>query len=243
VPHWPSAWKSAPLPISLALEFIDGVLSALECAHAHGVVHRDVTPENIIVTTKGDVKLTGFGLSKTLSDPQLTQAGTVLGSLHYMSPEQVNGLPTLDARTDIYAVGAILYEMVTGRKPFPGRSQFDVMFAHANSTPDPPQKLNPEVPREVNELIPAALARDPSQRPQTAAEFREQVATIMQPASLSPKPARVPVPPARQEVPVALVATPATHLTSEWTSSAAVLAGVFIFAVAMILFFAIVRIR
>jgi len=227
-------------PISQALEYMAKVLNALEYAHAHGVIHRDVTPENIIITPEGEVKLTGFGLAKTLSDPQLTQAGTVLGSLHYMSPEQVNGLPTLDARTDIYAAGAILYEMVTGRTPFSGKSQFELMFAHVNSNPIPPEQLNPEVPRELNQVILAALAKEPSKRPQTAAEFRDQLERILQTGYPSPRPALVSVPLAPQEVPVSFATSPA-HLTSELSPAATFLTGVFMFAFAVIVFFAMMR--
>ena len=113
------------MPVPFALEYMVKVLGALEYAHSHEIIHRDITPENVIITPEGDVKLTGFGLAKTQSDPALTQAGTMLGSLHYISPEQVKGLPTIDARTDIYAAGVILYELVTGAKPFAGQSQFD----------------------------------------------------------------------------------------------------------------------
>ena len=196
------------LPIALALEYVIKVLGALEYAHSHDVIHRDVTPENIIITTDGDVKLTGFGLAKTHTDPQLTQAGKMLGSLHYISPEQVKGLPTIDARTDIYAVGVILYELVTGRKPFPGDSQFEVMFAHVNANPASPDQVNPEVPPALSELILKAMAKEPADRFQTAAEFRRQLGSVLHAeSSVGAAIARAEIPAAAsaavQETPVA----------------------------------------
>ena len=173
------------IPLDQALEYMIKVLGALEYAHSHDVMHRDVTPDNIIITPAGDVKLTGFGLAKTQSDPALTQAGKMLGSLDYISPEQVKGLPTIDARTDIYAVGVILYELAAGKKPFPGESQFEVMFAHVNAEPAPPNQVNPELPAELSDIILKALAKEPADRFQAAAEFREKLENIRHPKSTS----------------------------------------------------------
>src|SRR5439155_412439 len=130
-----------PLPWHEAVEIIGQVLHALSCAHSYGVVHREVTPTNIILIPDRTVKLSGFGLARAATDAQLTQAGTVLGELKYMSPEQVKGLATLDACSDIYSAGAVLYEAVTGTAPFGSKSQFDLMLAQVTAMPQPPSKM------------------------------------------------------------------------------------------------------
>jgi eukaryotic-like serine/threonine-protein kinase len=218
------------LPIALALEYVIKVLGALEYAHSHDVIHRDVTPENIIITTDGDVKLTGFGLAKTHTDPQLTQAGKMLGSLHYISPEQVKGLPTIDARTDIYAIGVILYELVTGRKPFPSDSQFEVMFAHVNANPASPDQVNPEVPAALSELILKAMAKEPADRFQKAAEFRRQLESVLhaEPSDAATAIARAEIPPAAS---AAVQDTPARTLPERTSNPASMVwAGILVVA-------------
>jgi serine/threonine-protein kinase len=163
------------LPLSEALACFSQVLSGLGHAHGVGVVHRDISSSNIILTPEGKVKLSGFTLAKANSDPQLTQPGTVIGSLDYMSPEQVKGLTDLDARTDIYSLGAVFYEAIVGRKPFEQKSQFEIMVAHVNTIPTAPSVINPDLPVEVSEIILKAMAKDPAARFQTAEEFRGRV--------------------------------------------------------------------
>src|SRR5713226_8865345 len=153
-----------PLPVAEALHYVSQLLSALAQAHGLGVVHRDITPSNIILTPGGGAKLTGFGLAKATTDPQLTQPGTVIGSLDYISPEQIKGMSELDGRTDIYSLGVVLYQAVTGKRPFERKSQFEVMLAHVNEIPPAPSVVNPELPSELNEIILKAMAKDPSSR-------------------------------------------------------------------------------
>ncbi len=162
-----------PLSWPESIAILSQVLSALSCAHSHGVVHREVTPKNIILIPDKTVKLSGFGLAKASTDAQLTQAGAVMGELKYMAPEQVKGLATLDGRSDIYSAGAVLYEAVTGMVPFDSKGQFDLMLAQVTATPQAPSKLRAGVPTELDDLILTALAKDPSQRFQTADEFRQ----------------------------------------------------------------------
>ena len=121
-----------------AVDYIAQVLSALEYAHAHGVIHRDIKPANMMLTPAGVVKLMDFGIAKAAADHRLTMTGTTMGSLYYMSPEQIQGTATLDARSDLYSVGVSLYELVTGKRPFDGDSQFAIMSAHLKRTPVPP---------------------------------------------------------------------------------------------------------
>jgi len=223
------------VPLKLALEYMIQVLDALGYAHSHAVMHRDVTPENIIITPEGDVKLTGFGLAKTQSDPALTQAGKMLGSLHYISPEQVKGLPTIDARTDIYAVGVILYELATGKKPFPGESQFEVMFAHVNADPAPPDQVDPEVPAELSEVILKSMAKEPADRFQTAVEFRRQLEGILhpRPGAVATEPA--PIPPE--------AARPAIEPAPAWSTASIVWTSVLIAAFLLAIFVTIATMR
>jgi serine/threonine protein kinase len=180
-----------PMPLREAIACMSQVLSALSCAHKHGVMHREVSPANILLGAGGAVKLTGFGLAKSASDAQLTRAGTVMGWVEYMSPEQVKGVNTVDARTDIYSAGAVLYEMVTGQIPFVCNTQFAVMKAHVNTPPPPPIGLKPDLTPDLNQIILTALAKDPADRLQTAAQFRdalERVAAVLDP---TPPPERV----------------------------------------------------
>ncbi len=163
------------LPLEEALSFFSQILSGLGHAHVLGVVHRDITPANIVLTSEGRVKLSGFAMAKASTDPQLTQPGTVMGSLNYISPEQVKGLSEIDKRSDLYSLGVVLYEAVTGRRPFQHESQFEVMLAHVNEVPASPSVLNPDLPDELSGIVLKALAKDPAARFQTAEEFRERL--------------------------------------------------------------------
>jgi serine/threonine protein kinase len=167
--------EKGPLPLAEALSYASQVLSALAHAHSLGFVHRNVTPSNILLTPAGEAKLSGFSLAKATSDPQMTQPGTVMGSLNYISPEQVKGRSEIDGRSDIYSFGVVLYEAVTGRRPLHRKSQFEIMLAHVNDLPPAPTLVNPELPAEISEIILTAMAKDPSHRYQTADEFRQRL--------------------------------------------------------------------
>ncbi|MCX6613162.1 MAG: serine/threonine-protein kinase [Acidobacteria bacterium] len=167
-------------PISLpdAVRHIWQALEALECAHAEGVVHRDVSPAKLLLTSDSELKLSGFSLARSTADPRLTQAGVAVGTAHYMSPEQVQANSDLDARSDLYSLGVVFYELLAGRKPFDAESQFDVMLAHVETLPDPPSKWNPQVTTELDALILKALAKKADMRFQSAREFREALMAI-----------------------------------------------------------------
>ena len=149
--------ESGPMPLQETIVCMSQVLSALSYAHELGVIHREVSPANILLGSDGTVKLTGFGLAKSQADPELTQVGTVMGWLEYMSPEQVTGSVKPDARTDIYSAGAVLYEMVAGRVPFVCKNQFDLMMAHVNTRPEPPAGADPNLAH----IRLTALSKDP----------------------------------------------------------------------------------
>ena len=165
------------ISIEKGVEYISQVLSALAYAHARGVVHRDIKPANMMLTPGGIVKLMDFGIAKISADPKLTQTGRTLGSLYYMSPEQINGA-TLDARSDLYSLGVSLYEIVTGTRPFKGDSDFSIMAAHLNSTPVPPLQIDPRLPSMLNEIVMMSIARDPAQRFQSADAFRNALQSL-----------------------------------------------------------------
>ncbi len=155
-----------------AVDYASQVLSALSHAHHSGVLHRDVKPSNILISADDRVKLTDFGIASLTADPGLTITGGTVGTLYYMSPEQMKALP-LDGRADLYSVGVTLYEMVTGQIPFKGDSYYAILKAHLESIPVPPMDLVPGIPAELSDIIEKALEKQPSARFQTAEEFRE----------------------------------------------------------------------
>ena len=169
--------QHGPFSTADALNYIDQVLAALSYAHGKHVIHRDIKPANMMLTPQGVVKLMDFGIARSSTDLGLTVTGTTLGSLDYMSPEQVKSEPT-DARSDLYSVGVSLYEMVTGQRMFGATSSYSVMEAHVKETPRPPIEVQPTLPRPLSDLIMMAVAKDPTQRFQTADAFRNAVAQM-----------------------------------------------------------------
>jgi eukaryotic-like serine/threonine-protein kinase len=159
------------------LDYASQTLAGLSYAHGHGVTHRDIKPANIMITTHGVAKLMDFGIAKSTEDIQLTRPGTTMGSVYYMSPEQVQGGP-IDARSDIYSFGVTLYEMFTGRKPFVSESSYTVLNAQINENPVPLIELNPELPVELNDIVLKAMAKDPAARFQNADAMRNALRSL-----------------------------------------------------------------
>ncbi len=163
--------EQSVIPCPDALDYIDQVLSALGYAHERQVFHRDIKPANMMLTPEGVVKLMDFGIARSGPDPGLTMTGTTVGSLAYMSPEQVKCEP-VDARSDLYSVGVSLYEMVTGKRPFRSDSNFAIMEAHVKDRPKAPIELQPDFPPAVSNIILMAMEKDPARRFQSAQAFR-----------------------------------------------------------------------
>ena len=161
-----------PPPLAKCVDYVCQVLNALDYAHRRGVIHRDITPANIIVTPDGTAKLTDFGLAKTQKDVQITREGVAVGSVHYMSPEQVRGQQELDNRSDLYSVGAVLYELITKQKVFDGNDSFGIMKAHVEKIPTPPSHWNKDITPALSDAVLRALAKDPMQRFRSCANRR-----------------------------------------------------------------------
>jgi serine/threonine protein kinase len=177
--------RRGPLEVPAALSYAAQTLSALAYAHARGVVHRDVKPANIIVTPGGTVKVTDFGIARAGGTERLTSTGMALGSLYYMSPEQIRG-SVPDGRADIYSLGVTLYEMVTGVQPVRGENEYAIMHAHLTEEPVSPSQLVFGLPGYIPAVILKAMAKVPENRFQSAEEFRAALGVTGEVAQIPP---------------------------------------------------------
>ncbi len=160
-----------------ALEIMAGVLDGLAAAHASGIVHRDVKPENVLLTADGRIKVTDFGLARAQSAAGHTRAGLLIGTVAYVPPEQVTGGST-GPGGDVYSAGVMLFELLTGRLPFTGDTPLSVAYQHVNSGVPAPSALVPGIPSAVDQLVLAATSRDPARRPADAGEFGRAVRRV-----------------------------------------------------------------
>lgn len=169
--------NSGRLPVTRAVKIAGDVLSGLHLAHQKGIVHRDVKPANIAITAAGQTKVMDFGIARAASDgaQTMTQTGTVIGTASYFSPEQAQG-KAVDARSDIYSVGIVLYEMLTGRVPFKGENAVAVAYKHVTEDPVPPRVLAGDIPPALEAVVMKALAKNPENRYQTAEQMRLDLA-------------------------------------------------------------------
>lgn len=162
--------RSGPIPAHIALPLFIQALRGVAAGHRRGIIHRDLKPANLMLTDEGVIKITDFGIAKMQSSTGQTQVSTRVGSSSYMSPEQILGRP-VDVRTDIYAMGVTLYEMLCGRPPFQAKTAFEIESAHVRDMPLPPVTYNPQIPSEAVHAVMRALAKDPDERFATADEF------------------------------------------------------------------------
>jgi eukaryotic-like serine/threonine-protein kinase len=171
--------NEGPLMPERAAEIADAVAKALSAAHEAGLVHRDIKPGNIMITNEGEVKVMDFGIARTATGDTLTQTAAVLGTASYLSPEQAQG-ETVDARSDIYSLGCVAYEVLTGRPPFTGDSPVAIAYKHVKDDPVPPSRLNPDIPRDLEAVVMKAMAKNPANRYQTADEMRQDLGRVLQ---------------------------------------------------------------
>jgi hypothetical protein len=183
--------QSGPLAPGTAAAYAAEVLDALGYAHAHGVIHRDIKPANIMLARNGQIKLMDFGIARVQANRHLTQTGSTVGSLFYMSPEQIKGNDP-DGRSDLYSLGITMYEMVTGRRPFLGDSDFQIMSAHLQQAPMAPIEVIPGIPTAMSDIILMAIEKDPAARFQSAEAFRAALASAF-PAAVTPTRTMLPV--------------------------------------------------
>src|SRR3954471_24525017 len=159
-----------------ALELTQGVLDALGYSHKAGIVHRDIKPANVMLTPNGGVKVMDFGIARAVADTSatMTQTAAVIGTAQYLSPEQARG-ETVDARSDIYSAGCLLYELLVGQPPFRGDSPVSVAYQHVRETPVPPSQIDPMVTPSMDNIVLKALAKDPADRYQSAREMKADI--------------------------------------------------------------------
>jgi serine/threonine protein kinase len=163
--------RTGAMAFERALPLLCQALEGIDHAHRMGIIHRDIKPANMMLTESGSIKVMDFGIARVLGSARMTRQGSIVGTIEYMSPEQVRGLES-DARSDIYSLGILLYEMLTGRVPFSSDSEFDLMKAQIEEAPVPPRNFAMHIPLPVEQAIMRSLAKKPEARYQTAGEFR-----------------------------------------------------------------------
>ncbi|TML74818.1 MAG: Stk1 family PASTA domain-containing Ser/Thr kinase [Actinobacteria bacterium] len=170
-------------PINVAIEYARQILSALRFAHRHGIVHRDIKPHNVLVDGEGRVKVTDFGIARA-GTSQMTETGSIVGTAQYLSPEQARG-GEVDPRSDLYSLGVVLYELLTGKTPFDGETPVEIAMKHLSTPPKPPSKLRPDIPPELDKVVLRALAKSPDDRYQSADEMEADLERVARGAPVS----------------------------------------------------------
>ncbi|HXY84478.1 MAG TPA: Stk1 family PASTA domain-containing Ser/Thr kinase [Gaiellaceae bacterium] len=171
-------------PIPIAIDYARQILTALRFAHRHGIVHRDIKPHNVLVDAEGRLKVTDFGIARAGAS-QMTEAGSIIGTAQYLSPEQARGAP-VDQTSDLYSVGVVLYELLTGAAPFTGDTPVEIAMKHLSTVPDPPSTKRAEVPRDLDLVVMRALAKDPAERYQSAEEMDADLERVSRGVAVSP---------------------------------------------------------
>jgi serine/threonine protein kinase len=196
-----------PAPIHLAVDYARQILAAIRFAHRHGIVHRDIKPHNVLVDGEGRLKVTDFGIARA-GVSQMTEAGSIIGTAQYLSPEQAKGSP-VDQTSDLYSVGVVLYELLTGVVPFSGDTPVEIAMKHLSSVPEPPSAKRADVPRDLDLVVMRALAKDQSERYQSAEEMDADLRRINRGVAISP---------VTEEAATAIIARPPPSAVTEITS-------------------------
>jgi serine/threonine-protein kinase len=173
-----------PAPIKVAIDYARQILAAVGFAHKHGIVHRDIKPHNVLVGGEGRLKVTDFGIARSGAS-QMTEVGSIIGTAQYLSPEQARGAP-VDQTSDLYAVGVVLYEMLTGQVPFTGDTPLEIAMKHLSEVPVPPSELRPEVPHDLDSVVLRALAKDPHERYRSAEEMDADLQRVLEGMPVDP---------------------------------------------------------
>jgi serine/threonine-protein kinase len=174
-----------PAPIKVAIDYARNILAALAAAHKQGIVHRDIKPHNVLIGAEGRLKVTDFGIARSGAS-QMTEVGSIIGTAQYLSPEQARGAP-VDQTSDLYSVGVVLYEMLTGQVPFTGDTPLEIAMKHLSEVPKPPSELRPEVSHDLDSVVLRALAKDPSERYQSAEEMDADLARVAEGLPVDPE--------------------------------------------------------
>jgi beta-lactam-binding protein with PASTA domain/tRNA A-37 threonylcarbamoyl transferase component Bud32 len=196
-----------PAPIHLAVDYARQILAAIRFAHRHGIVHRDIKPHNVLVDGEGRLKVTDFGIARA-GVSQMTEAGSIIGTAQYLSPEQAKGAP-VDQTSDLYSVGVVLYELLTGVVPFSGDTPVEIAMKHLSSVPEPPSAKRADVPRDMDMVVMRALAKDPSERYQSAEEMDADLRRVNRGVAISP---------VTEEAATAIISRPPPSAATEITS-------------------------
>ncbi len=225
--------KEGPLPPAVATTLGLQIARALEAAHRRGIIHRDIKPQNVLLTEEGEAKVADFGIARAASSATVTKTGSVMGTAHYLSPEQVLGQPA-SPKSDLYSLGVVLYEMLTGELPYDAETSMGIAMKHVSGELRPPKEVNPNVPEGINAIAMRLLARDPEERYGSAAEVVEALERVGRqetpvvgaggpqagvPMGSSTPPATLPAPPPAEAAPPEVHEPPAEQRPSAQRSS------------------------
>lgn len=184
--------QRSPVPVEVALEILQQLASAIAHAHQNHIIHRDIKPQNILIDHNGNVKITDFGIAMALSATSITQTNSVLGSVHYLSPEQARG-GMANKKSDIYSLGIVMFELLTGRLPFSGESAISIALKHLQSETPSLRRWNPQIPQSVENIVLKATAKDPFLRYDSVEEMEQDLSTALEPSRMNEEKFTIPL--------------------------------------------------